>query len=73
MLRTSGVQPAFGTLPEGVEVSRREGNGKEVFIVVNHTKDAKSVALPHPRRPVLAGGEAVNKIELPPRGVEALR
>ncbi len=73
MIRLSGLAPAFGPVPEGVEVSRRVGAGKEVFVVVNHTKAAQHVALPRPMRRTLHGDEQVSSIELPGRGVEVLQ
>ncbi len=46
MTETSGVQAAFGPVPEGVEVYPREGNGKRVFIFVNFAQTPQAVKLP---------------------------
>jgi beta-galactosidase len=73
MLKTSGITPAFGPLPENVEVGRRVGGGKEIFVLVNHGKTPRTVALPRAMRPLLAGGAAVTTVELPARGVEVLQ
>ena len=73
MIRLSGLPPALGPAPAGVEVSRRVGGGKEVFVLVNHTRTPQHVALPRPVRPVLGGGAAVSAVDLPARGVEVLR
>lgn len=73
MIGISGFQPALGNVPEGVEVSRRAGAGKEVFVLVNHTKTPQRITLPAPMRRVLANGEQVAGVELPGRGVEVLR
>jgi beta-galactosidase len=72
MLKTSGVSPAFGALPEGVEVGRRTSPAKELYILVNHTKTPRTVTLPRAMRPLLAGGAAVSQLTLNPRGVEIL-
>ncbi|MGJ5818954.1 beta-galactosidase [Paludibaculum fermentans] len=72
MLRLSGVKPALGPVPDVVEVCRRTGGGKDVFIVINHSKAAQKVVLPRAMRPLLAGGAAVSLLNLPPRGVEVL-
>jgi len=72
MIRTVGLQPALGPAPEGVEVSRRVGAGKEVFVLINHTKSPQHVALPQPMRRVLQNGAPVSAVDLPPRGVEVL-
>jgi beta-galactosidase len=73
MLRSSGVEPAFGPVPDGVEVCRRTGPGKRVYIVINHTRAPQHIALPRPMQPVLSGGPAVEALDLAPRGVEVLR
>ncbi len=73
MLKTSAVAPAFGPLPEDVEVGRRVGDGKEIFVLVNHGKTPRTLALPRAMRPLLAGGAAVGSVELPARGVEVLQ
>jgi len=72
MIRVSSLQPALGPAPEGVEVSRRTGSGKEVFVLVNHTNAAQRVALPRPLRRVFNNDEQVSSIDLPARGVEVL-
>ena len=72
IVHQSGLQAAFGAVPEGVEVSRREGAGKEVFVLVNHTKSAQHVNLPGPMRRILLNSEQVSALDLPARGVEVL-
>ncbi len=72
MLRTSGVEPAFGPVPDGVEVCRRTGAGKRIYILVNHTREPQHVALPQRMQPLLGGGTSVEALDLPPRGVEVL-
>jgi beta-galactosidase len=72
MLQASGVRPAFGPVPEGVEVSRRTGQGREVFVIVNHTRARQQVKLPRPMRAILGGVASVTELDLPPRGVEVL-
>ena len=41
MVKTSEVHPAFGPVPQGVEVSERSGGGKDVFILINLTAPSK--------------------------------
>jgi beta-galactosidase len=72
MLNSAGVRPALGRVPEGVEVCRRGAKGKGVFIVLNHTKAAKTVRLPQAMDDILNGGPQVNRVELPPHGVAVL-
>jgi beta-galactosidase len=46
MAKTSGVTPAFGPVPDGVDVYPREGEGKKIFILVNFSKDAQTITFP---------------------------
>ncbi|MDR1009529.1 MAG: beta-galactosidase, partial [Opitutaceae bacterium] len=55
-------------VPAGIEVCRRVGEGREIYIVINHTPDESSFALPRPMQDVLAGGKT-SAVRLPPRGV----
>jgi beta-galactosidase len=72
MVQVSQVKPALGVAPEGVEVCRRTGPGKEVFIVINHTTAPQTISLPRPMREALRGGGAQSSITLPPREVGVL-
>ena len=70
---SAGVQPAFGPAPDGVEVCRRSGPGRDVFILINHTARAVDVRLPRPMLDILVDGRAVDSIHLPPQGVAVLQ
>jgi len=56
MTEISGVKPALGPVPDGVEVSPRYGAQKTVFILVNFSKAPQSVTLPAKMQDVLNGG-----------------
>jgi beta-galactosidase len=71
MLKVSGIEPLLATVPDGVEVDRRTGAGKAVFILVNHSKESKQIALPRVMQSVLSG-ESVSSVTLEPRGVAVL-
>ena len=71
MVKNSGVTPVFGPVPDGVEVSRRRGGGKDVFILINISQENRSVTLPRSMKLLLAGKQA-NTVDLPPYGVEVL-
>jgi beta-galactosidase len=71
MIRVSGVAPAFGPLPEGVEVSRRSGKGKDVFVLVNFKSEAQQITLPRAMDLLLSGKEA-DHLQLPAYGVEVV-
>jgi len=72
LVEKSGVKPPFGKVPPGVEVCRRVGPANEIFILINHTAEAKSITLPSPMRDPLKGGTAGPKLALPPREVAVL-
>ncbi|ABF39904.1 Beta-galactosidase [Candidatus Koribacter versatilis Ellin345] len=69
---TSGLHSAFGLIPDGVDVSERSGNGKDVFVLINFKQENQSVQLPKSMKRVLANGESVSSVNLPPYGVEVL-
>jgi beta-galactosidase len=71
MVQKSGVTAVFGALPEGVEVSRRTGGGKQVYILINYAQDSRQVALPHPMKALLENKQ-VETLDLAPYGVSAL-
>jgi beta-galactosidase len=56
MTEISGVKPALGPVPEGIEVYPRTGDHGTVFILVNFTKAEQSVLLPTAMTDVLEGG-----------------
>jgi len=61
----------FGSLPEGVEISRRMGGGKQLYILINYAQDSRRVALPHPMKVLLENKQA-ETLELAPYGVSVL-
>jgi beta-galactosidase len=71
MVSKANVSPVFGPVPDGVDVSRRVGDGKQVFILINYAHDHREVTLPHPMKALL-GNRQVEKVDLPPYGVEIL-
>jgi beta-galactosidase len=75
MVNQSGVTQAFGPVPEGVDVSRREGEGKRVFVIVNLKGELQRLTLPHPMDAVLVtpGFTAgTTTLEMPAYGVEVV-
>ncbi len=69
MVKTSGVTPVFGAVPDGVEVSRRLGDGKKVYVLINFAPESRTVQLPRPMKRLLGQGDSV---VLPTYGVEVL-
>lgn len=72
MLAASGVRPAFGALPDGVEALRRVGKDHVVYILLNNRPTPVDVPLPHPMTALLAAHGQVSTISLPVQGVEVL-
>jgi beta-galactosidase len=71
-VKSVGIGAAFGPVPEGVEVCRRAGAGREVFVLLNHTRRTMSVRLPRELTDVLESGRRITELQLPPRGVAVL-
>ncbi len=46
LLQRSGVMPRITNVPEDVEVCVRTGNGHSVLVLINHSKESQTVALP---------------------------
>ena len=69
MAQQSDLKALAAVVPAGVEISRRAGENREVYIVVNSTNQPKSVELRNPCRLLLAQTES-SRIELPAYGVE---
>jgi beta-galactosidase len=72
MADISGVKPAFGPVPDGVEVSARYKPGGTVFILINFSKTEQVVSLPSELTDVLAGGSK-QSVTLPVYGVAVLQ
>jgi beta-galactosidase len=53
LMKISGVVPAFGPVPDGVEASRRVGPDSTVFVLVNFSPEKQIVALPHAMKAIL--------------------
>jgi Beta-galactosidase C-terminal domain len=56
-------------VPDGIYVSRREGQGKTIFVMINFKLAEQHVDLPHPMQALLAGREE-SSVDLPAYGVE---
>ncbi|PAL21887.1 beta-galactosidase [Sphingopyxis sp. GW247-27LB] len=70
-LNDAGVARDFA-VPEDVELMTREGEGREIVILVNHGRETREVSLPAAMTDVLAGGRMA-KVTLAAEGVAVLR
>jgi beta-galactosidase len=71
LLADAGVKAAVEP-PEGVEVGVREGGGKKLLFLLNHTTVAKTVAVPAGKRELLTGRTTGPTLELGILGVAVL-
>jgi beta-galactosidase len=71
MMKKSGATPASISVPDGVEVSRRTADGRNVFVLVNFARTPQHVALSHPMKALLEHKQE-GAVDLPAYGVEIL-
>src|SRR5664279_1467772 len=55
MTEASGIKPAFGPVPDGIEVSARRGAKGTVYILINFSKTSQTIKLPTSMQDVLSG------------------
>ena len=67
----AGVHAAFGPVPVGVEVCRRVGTDRVVYIVINHGRSPAHVNFPGRMHDALTNKD-LTTVELPPQGVAVL-
>ena len=71
MTDVSGVRPALGPVPEGVDVYPRYATDHTVYVLVNFSPKAETVNLPNEMQDVLEGGRK-KMLTLPRYGVAVL-
>jgi len=71
-LSAAGIQPEVAP-PEGVEVSVREGGGRRLLFVLNHTDVEKTVRVPAGRRELLRGVQTGDSLKLEGFGVAVIK
>jgi beta-galactosidase len=71
MAESSGIVPAFGPVPDGIEVSRRIGLHGLVFILINFSSAEQNVRLPRSMHSLLENRD-LTSVELPQFGVAIL-
>ena len=50
--------------PDGVEVSMRQGEGRELLFVINHTEETKTAPVPPGKERLLGGGTTGDTVDL---------
>ena len=72
LLADAGVEPPVSP-PEGIEASVREGKGKRLLFLINHTEEVKAVDVPSGKRELLSGKRTKKSIQLNPHGVAVVK
>ena len=71
LLRDAGVE-RWVTLPAGVEASVRQGSGKKLVFLINHTEVEQRVAITPGKGDLLGGGALGESVTLSPYGVAVI-
>lgn len=72
LLSDAGIVPETCP-PPGVEVSVREGQGKRLLFLVNHTDETRVVKIPSGKRELISGRRTGKTIRLDRHGVAVIR
>jgi beta-galactosidase len=67
----AGIHPLL-KVPDTVEVSLREGNGKKVFFLLNHQASPVRITFYKPAHDFLSGRTFTGNYDIPPHGVLVL-
>jgi len=71
-LKTARVRPLLAP-PEGVEATVREGAGKKLLLLINHSEERKTVAVPAGKRELITGTKTSDAIDLGIYGVAVIK
>ncbi|MGD0093666.1 MAG: beta-galactosidase [Planctomycetota bacterium] len=71
VLKSAHIEPK--AVPPGVEVSVREGAGKRLLFLINHTEQTQTVAVPAGKRELITGKKTGAEIELGIFGVAVIK
>jgi beta-galactosidase len=72
LVQEVGLEPPLEA-PAGIEVVRREGDGRSFLFLLNHGAQDATVELDRTYREVLTGDECSGTLRLDPFGVAVLR
>lgn len=72
LLRDASIRPIVQP-PEGVEVSVREGQGRRILFLINHTEENKDVTVPKGKLELLSGKKTGSTLTLGRHGVAVVR
>jgi len=72
LLKAAKLRPVVQP-PAGVEISVREGSGKRLLFVINHTEEKKAVPVPAGKKELITGKKTGETIELGAYGVAVVK
>jgi beta-galactosidase len=72
VLRTAGIKALLNP-PDGVEVTTRQGKGKKLLFLVNHTEESKVVHVPRGKRELISGNATTGRMTLDAYGVAVVK
>jgi hypothetical protein len=58
LLADAGIKPLVADVPPDVEICERSGDGKRIWIIINHGHNAQTLHLPLHMKRVIAGNES---------------
>ena len=71
LLKDAGIRPVVDP-PDGVEISIRQGQGKKLLFVMNHTDQPATVNVPEGKVELLSGGRTDKTLRLDRFGVAVI-
>ncbi len=71
LLNDAGIQPIIQP-PKGIEVTIREGNGKKILFIINHTEKKQIINIPKGKIELLSQSKTYDTIEIDVLGVAVL-
>ena len=72
VLKSAGLKPILN-VPDGVEVTLREGKGRRILFLINHLEEPREVATPSRAKDLLTGKAAPAKLTLGAYGCAVLQ
>ncbi len=72
LARSAHIRPLIRDVAKNVEICERSGDGKRVWILINHGDKPHTVRLPSPATPLFDGGGLHSVIKLRPHEVSVL-
>jgi beta-galactosidase len=71
-LNLSEIEPEFEETPGSVEVCRRVGKDREIFVLINHSPQQVTIPMPSGMHDVLNDGPTPSEVVLSTQGVAVL-